>query len=224
MSATRNGSSKPQRQASKLRAEIDRTRELRANCSRLKQTTEERIRALQDELVEAYSRKARGERTAQKDADRLNREINEARRSIESADAEIKGTLRAEERATEELGQLLARELTTFADEAEQVTREAIAAFEALEPVYRAAEAAWVQAQRAWYPLSNALHEMFKQQTEQAGLYLPAQQLIAASSVARWPLPLASELFPLPREPRPAALEPQGEPEPDDGDEEEDDE
>ncbi len=209
MTATPNGSPKPLRQANKLRAEIERTRQLRTDRSRAKQATQERIRALENERVDAYTRKARGNRNAQTDAERIEQEINDARRSIESVDAEIKGAQRAEDQATHELGQLLSQELTTFAEAAEQITQEAIAAFAAVEQPYRAASAAWTAAAREWAPLREALYTMFKLQNEQAGFYLPETDLMRASTVGPWPLPSPDELFPMARVPRPTALEPQ---------------
>jgi chromosome segregation ATPase len=215
---TTNSLPKPLKEALRLRKQIDATRQRRSDQSREHAAAEERIRALETERVDAYTRVAQGTAGAQKDAERIERELNAVRRSIESFQAAVAGTMRAEQQATEELGELLQRELPAFADAAEEDTQEAIAAFEAMETAYREAYNAWVRAQQAWAPLHSATFQMFRQTTEAAGLYLPDAELIHAAGVPAWPLPLPDELFPLARMPRPAAFEPQNQPPTDDDD------
>jgi hypothetical protein len=223
VSAGTNTIPKPLKDRVKLQNEIKRTRELRTNCSRTKQATMERIRTLENERVDAYTRAARGNRNGKKDAERIEQEINAARRSIESADAEIAGAVRAEEQATAELDQLHTRELTTFVEVAEQDTQEAIASYEAVEQPYRKAYDAWNKSAGSWSPLRSAVYTMFKLQNEQAGYYLPERELMRAANVGPWPFPHPDELFPMPRVPRPAAFEPQA-PSAEPVDDEEDDE
>lgn len=221
MTTSNNNIPKALKDAIKLRKEIDRTRQLRANCSRLKHSTEERIRALENDRVAAYTRAARGDRKGKQEAEQIEAQINEARRSIESTDAEVQGAFRAEEQANDELSELLARELTTFADHAEQSTQAFIEAAEQLEPLYRELHALWLRAQEAWAPLRSALFEVYKLQTEQAGFFAPEVVLASAAAVGNWPFPQPDEMFPMVRIPRPAALEEQHVDEPDDEEEDE---
>jgi chromosome segregation ATPase len=217
-----NSIPKALKDAIKLRKEIDRTRHLRATCSQTKHSTEEQIRELEQERIEAYTRAARGDHKGKPDAAEIDKEINAARRGIETADAEIQGTLRAEQQAEEELSELLIRELPTFIEAAEQETQQFIEAYEEVEPLYREAFAAWQRAAEAWAPLRAAIFQMRKLQTEQAGFYMPDVELAHTSAVGNWPYPQPDELFPMPHVPRPHAFEPQDEPDELEPDDEED--
>ena len=190
-----NSIPKALKERTRLENQITRARDLRSEHSRTKFATEQRIRALENERVEAYTRKARGDRTAQKDAERIEGEINDARRSIESIGAEIQGAQRAEDRATHELGQLLGTELPMFVEEAEADTQEAIDKWEALERAYIAAFEAWDRAAMKWGPLRSAVYTMYKLRCEQAGFHRPDAELMYASIVPPWPLPRPDEAF-----------------------------
>jgi hypothetical protein len=196
------------KQRTKLLNTIERTRTLRTELSQAKFATERHIEALHNERLEAYTRKARGMRSGQKDAERIEGEINESRRSIESTAAEIEGAQRAEDQAKDELASLLARELSTFAEEAEQATEAAIEAVAELETAYRRAHELWDQANVAWAPLAPATYTMHKLRAEEAGYYLPDTELMAASGVPPFPLRRPDEVFPFPRPPRPPAFAP----------------
>jgi predicted nucleic acid-binding Zn-ribbon protein len=204
------------KERTKLIHQIEHARQRRTDLSRSKLATENRIRELETKRLDAYTRKARGVRTAQKDAERIEAEINEARRSIESIDAEIEGALRAERQTDEELTHLLASKLSTFVEEAEKVTQETIEAATEFEAAYRRIYGLWQQSAEIWGPLRAATYQMHKMTNEQAGFHLPDTELMNASIVPPFPLQPPDEVFPLNRSPRPPAFEP-----PDDEDDDE---
>lgn len=168
--------------------------------------------ALDVERLRAYEALARGELDAAKAVDKVERRRTTLLADTERVTVELEGARQARQNVSTELARLLQDELAVFADEAEEVTAEAIDLFAAVEEPLRKAQAAWREAQAVWQPLLPAVRAVVQRKQEEEGVWLPPSRVAEAGTVVGFPLPEPAQLFAAVASgalaPRPAGLTP----------------